>query len=102
MLPRFYAPDLDPERASVTLPADEARHLTRVLRLGAGAEVSVFDGRGLEFRAVVEVAVRDTVSLRLLEPLPAPASPPVQMIVVQAVLKGSSMDDAVRDATMMG
>jgi 16S rRNA (uracil1498-N3)-methyltransferase len=102
MLPRFYAPDLDRERPLVTLPADEARHLTRVLRMGAGEEVSVFDGRGAEFRAVIEVAVRETVSLRLLEPIAPPASLPVQIVVAQAVLKGSSMDDAVRDATMMG
>ncbi len=32
---------------------------------------------------------------------PSP-SPKVPVVVVQAVLKGSSMDDAVRDATMMG
>lgn len=102
MRPRFYAPDLDRDRPIVMLPADEARHLTRVLRLGAGDEVSVFDGRGAEFRAVVDVGVRDTVSLRLVEPLPAPPSLPVQVVVAQAVLKGSSMDDAVRDATMMG
>lgn len=102
MLPRFYAPDLDPDMARVTLPRDEARHLTRVLRLGAGAEVAVFDGRGVEFRAEVEAAVRDIASLRLIAPLPVPPSPAVQVVVVQAVLKGQSMDDAVRDATMMG
>lgn len=102
MLPRFYAPSLDPERAHVTLPPDEARHLSRVLRLGAGDEVAVFDGRGREFRAVVEAAVRDTASLRLVEPLPTPPQPPVQIVLVQAILKGSSMDDAIRDATMMG
>lgn len=102
MLPRFYAPDLDPDLALVTLPPEEARHLTRVLRLGAGAEVSVFDGRGTEFRAQVEVAVRETASLRLLERSSSPPSPAVQTVVVQAVLKGSSMDDAIRDATMMG
>ncbi len=102
MLPRFYAPDLDPELASVTLPPDEARHLTRVLRLGSGDEVAVFDGRGTEFRAVVEAAVRETASLRLLEPVSLPSPATVAIVLVQAVLKGSSMDDAVRDATMMG
>jgi 16S rRNA (uracil1498-N3)-methyltransferase len=102
MLPRFYAPDLDPDLATVRLSSEEARHLTRVLRLGAGAEVSVFDGRGTEFRAQVEVAVRETASLRLVERLPPPPTPAVQTVVVQAVLKGSSMDDAIRDATMMG
>lgn len=102
MLPRFYAPDLDGELASVRLPPEEARHLTRVLRLTAGDEVTVFDGHGMEFRAVVDAAVRDTASLRLLELLPAAAPPAVSLVVVQAILKGGSMDDAIRDATMMG
>lgn len=102
MLPRFYAPDVAEEAGRVRLPPDEARHLTRVLRLRAGDEVAVFDGRGAEFRAVVESAVRDAASLRLVERLAAPPVPRVQIAVVQAVLKGSSMDDAVRDATMMG
>jgi 16S rRNA (uracil1498-N3)-methyltransferase len=101
-LPRFYAPDLDPNHDIVTLSPDEAHHLTRVLRLGPGAEVSVFDGRGTEFRARVEDAVRDSVSLRLLERVFPPPSLAVRTVVVQAVLKGDSMDDAIRDATMMG
>jgi len=102
MLPRFYAPHIDAGLSAVTLPPDEARHLTRVLRLGVGAEVAVFDGRGAEFRAVVEVAVRDTASLRVLEPLPVTAAPSIAVVVGQSVLKGGSMDDAIRDATMMG
>ena len=102
MLPRFYAPDLDPDLASVMLPADEARHLTRVLRLGAGAEVAIFDGRGAEYRAVVEAAVRETAALRILQRIPAAAAPAVSVRVVLAVLKGDAMDNAVRDATMMG
>src|SRR5918999_3015060 len=97
MLPRFYAPDLDRDAPRVTLPRDEARNLSRVLRLTAGDEATVFDGRGAELRAVVETSVRDVAILRLLAPVTPPPSPPVQIVVVQAVLKGSSMDDAVRD-----
>src|SRR5881397_1634769 len=50
---RFYAPALDPGDETVVLPRDEAEHLTRVLRLGAGDTVAVFDGRGHEFLARV-------------------------------------------------
>jgi 16S rRNA (uracil1498-N3)-methyltransferase len=102
MLPRFYAPELDPSAPLVTLSADEARHLTRVLRLAAGDSVSVFDGRGVEFEGTVDSCARERVTVRLLRSLAVPASPAVSLIVAQAVLKGSSMDDAVRDATMMG
>ena len=102
MLPRFYAPELDPSSPRVTLPPDEARHLLRVLRLGVGDAVAVFDGRGIEFRAVIETAARDVVTLHLVERMAVPPSPAVQIVVAQAVLKGGSMDDAVRDATMLG
>lgn len=100
-LPRFFAPDLSPDR-EFFLPADEAHHLTRVLRARAGGEIAVFDGRGGEYRARIESAARDRVLLRTLEPLPVPAPPRVAVTLVQAVLKGRSMDDVVRDATMMG
>ena len=49
---RFFAPSLDPGDDTVTLPHDEAEHLTRVLRLSAGDTVGVFDGRGHDVRVV--------------------------------------------------
>lgn len=101
-LPRFLAPDLDPSRREVSLPADEARHLIRVLRLASGDLVSVFDGRGREFLARVAHAGRHDAILTLLEAITPAAEPAVPFTLVQSVLKGTSMDQVVRDATMMG
>jgi 16S rRNA (uracil1498-N3)-methyltransferase len=100
--PRFLAPDLDPASAETRLPLDESRHLTRVLRLEAGAVVSVFDGRGHEFLARVTDARDALVRLALLEPVQSTPESPVRFTLVQAILKGAAMDDVVRDATMMG
>jgi len=102
VLPRFYVPDVDPRGRVARLPPDEANHLTRVLRLGAGDEVAVFDGRGHEFRARVAAAARDTVEVELLDAIVPAPEPRVPLTLVQAVLKGDKMDDVVRDATMMG
>lgn len=102
MLPRFLAPELDPASTHVTLSAEESHHLTRVLRLGVGDEVAVFDGRGREFRARVDEVGRDTVRLTLEAPIVPAAEPRVTITLVQAVLKGDGMDTVVRDATMMG
>ena len=102
VLPRFYVPLLGPSGGEAALPADEARHLTRVLRLGVDDEIAVFDGRGHEFRARVQEAARERVRVALVEPLvPAPEAR-VPLTLVQALLKGDRMDDVVRDATMMG
>ena len=59
MLPRFYAPDLDPESGSARLSPDEAHHLTRVLRLVAGDTVTVsHNGTTIELRARVNRSLR--------------------------------------------
>ncbi len=99
---RFYAPGAATSGLAVELPADQARHLTRVLRLRSGAEVHVFDGQGHEFRAVVETAGRRGVRVRLVEPVTPAAEPRVRVRLAQAVLKGDHMDAVVRDATMLG
>jgi 16S rRNA (uracil1498-N3)-methyltransferase len=102
MLPRFYVPHLDSAVRETAMPADEANHLTRVMRLGVGDEIAVFDGRGHEFRASIERAARGKVLIQLVEPIePAPEAR-VPITLVQALLKGDKMDDVIRDATMMG
>lgn len=101
-MPRFHAPDLDPDATAVVLPPDEARHLTRVLRLGVGAVVAVFDGRGREFAARVASVGRAGVTLDLLEPRASAAEPTCALTLAQVVLKGDKMDEVVRDAVMVG
>ena len=66
MLPRFYAPGLDPSTARTVLAADESHHLARVLRLGPGDAVAIFDGRGREFLARVERVDRDAATVALV------------------------------------
>jgi 16S rRNA (uracil1498-N3)-methyltransferase len=99
-LPRFYAPEIDGEL--VDLPADEAHHLTHVLRLRNGDEIGVFDGRGSEWRGRVERVGRRGAQVRLVDRVTPAAEPRVALTLAQAVLKGDRMDAVVRDATMLG
>lgn len=86
----------------VPLPAEEAEHLRRVLRLGPGARVDVFDGRGHEWEGEVAECDRQQVTVRLLRTqLPRPESS-VAIVLVTAVLKGDGMEHVVRDAVMLG
>jgi len=100
--PRFHVPDVNGAAARVELPEDEAEHLVRVLRLGVGDEVEVFDGRGGLWRAEVVQAGKKTAAIRALAPLPAARELDVQLTLVASVLKGDKMDDVVRDAVMLG
>ena len=73
MSARFHVPGIDPGAGMATLSAEESHHLARVLRLGPGDEVRVFDGRGGEWRAGVASADARRASVTLLAPVaPAP------------------------------
>ena len=99
---RFFAPALDPGDETVQLPRDEGEHLTRVLRLGVGDTVAVFDGRGHEWVAKVASVLRRDVRVQLVARADPAAEPQVAMTVALAVLKGDKMDDVIRDAVMLG
>ena len=93
---------MDSGDETVLLPKDEAEHLVRVLRLGPGDTVAIFDGRGLECLAKVVSAERRDVRVQVLSRVEPAAEAAVPLVLVQAVLKGDKMDDVVRDAVMLG
>ncbi len=99
---RFVAPTWDPGDEIVSLPRDEAEHLTRVLRLAPGDAIAVFDGRGHEFLGTVAAAGRREVRVRLVSRVEPAAESLVSLTLVQSVLKTDEMDDVVRDAVMLG
>ena len=100
---RFYAPQAEASGGVVALPDDEGQHLARVLRLKAGASIRIFNGRGREFDALVERVGRRCVEVRVGAPVAAPSPEPgVAVTLALAVLKHENMDEAIRNAVMMG
>lgn len=63
----FYVPDALKEKE---LPADEAIHATRVLRLKSGDEMVLMDGMGSFYRAVVSVAATKHCFYEIKEAMP--------------------------------
>jgi 16S rRNA (uracil1498-N3)-methyltransferase len=86
----------------ISLPDEEAEHLTRVLRLKRGDPIVVFNGRGGVFDATVQSSRKRGVEVLIGDPCAAAPEPRVAITIVQAVLKGDKMDQVVRDAVMVG
>jgi len=101
-LPRFFAPEVDASARAVQLSADETHHLMRVLRLGVGDAVTVFDGRGHEWSGRVAATGRAVATVELGLPASPVVEPPVRVSLAVGLLKGDQMDAVVRDATMLG
>jgi 16S rRNA (uracil1498-N3)-methyltransferase len=99
---RFYAAPSSFTETSVRLDADEAHHLTRVLRLGSGARVFVFDGEGVEHECEVARVAKHEIGLNLLRRLDDAVESPLRLTLAQALIKGDKFDWVIQKATELG
>jgi 16S rRNA (uracil1498-N3)-methyltransferase len=99
---RFYAPPTQINGAQITLAADEAHHLARVLRLPIGAQVYVFDGCGNEYLCEIAHLDKHVATLNVIEPLTNPVESPLRLTLAQALIKGDKFDWVVQKATELG
>jgi 16S rRNA (uracil1498-N3)-methyltransferase len=102
VVPRFLVTPLDSTARLVDLPDGEGHHLAHVMRLGVGAEVRVFDGRGREHAARVSRIERRRVVVELMGEVAPVSEPAIGVVLAQGVLKAEAMDRVVRDATALG
>jgi 16S rRNA (uracil1498-N3)-methyltransferase len=85
---------------SAALGGDEARHLTRVLRVQPGQQYEISDNRSAWLAEIVE-ARGDRVRFHILEPIDTPP-PPVRMTLCAALIKFDRFEWMVEKATELG
>ena len=88
--------------ATLVLPAAVSAHIARVLRLRAGATLTLFDGRGGEFEAAIRAVVREGVSVHVGAHVPTERESPVMVTLLQCLARGERMDFIVQKATELG
>ena len=98
--PHVFATPADGADA-VTLDADDARHLHRVLRVRKGDPVSVSDGRGSVWQATVASAGDAAVTVTLGERREVGRERP-RLVVVHALPKQRKLDDVIQRLTELG
>jgi 16S rRNA (uracil1498-N3)-methyltransferase len=100
---RFFVANLPPrEGESAALPPGEAHHAIHVLRLKAGAEVELFDGRGRRAEGVLLRAGRSEAVTEVRRLLPSRPRPQPQVHLGFAVPKGKRLDWLLEKATELG
>lgn len=86
----------------VTFDAEETRHLTRVLRLGAGDIVEALDGAGTMLTVRIERVSPRGAEGAVLSRAAHRAESPLRLTLAQGIAKGDKMESIVRMATELG
>jgi 16S rRNA (uracil1498-N3)-methyltransferase len=86
----------------VELAGSAYEHLTRVLRLGAGDAVTLFNGGGHDHRCVIAELRRGRAVVDVGAAAPARAESPLAVALVQGIARGERMDLVIQKATELG
>ncbi len=99
---RIYVPSDLNEGASIRLEGEQARYMNKVLRLDAGANFILFNGKGGEFEARVERATRDSVDAQVGAFVDCGRESPLDVTLVQGLSRGERMDFTIQKAVELG
>lgn len=98
---RLHVPQPLSPGAAIAPTLDQSRYLIQVMRLKAGEELLLFNGRDGEWRASVAEVLKRGVMLRAEERIRQQTTPPdVELLI--AVIRKSALEFAVEKATELG
>jgi len=99
---RFFLPrkNISDQRATVAGP--ELGHLRRVLRLGPGDPIVVFDDAGWEHEAVIRSLSAQAAEIEIVRSFQAERESPLELTLAVGLTKGEKMDFVVEKATELG
>jgi 16S rRNA (uracil1498-N3)-methyltransferase len=84
------------------ISGNAANHIVRVLRLGVGDALTLFDGRGGEYPCRIEALKKDAVGVAVGEHLAIERESPLAVTLAQGVSRGERMDLVMQKATELG
>jgi 16S rRNA (uracil1498-N3)-methyltransferase len=99
---RIHVPGALAAGSEVVLPAQAGEHLTRVLRLEAGAALTLFNGEGGEYAATLAPADGRKVIVRVSRHDAVERESLLDITLLQGVARGERMDLIVQKSTELG
>lgn len=105
-MPRFF---IDVSRnqdalqdKQIHIAGGDAKHITKVLRMKPGEQLTVCDCMGTDYFCQIESAEPDDVSLTILNKEPSRSEPDVRVTLYQALPKSEKMDLIIQKSVELG
>lgn len=101
-MPKFFTPRENITDTTVIIDSEDAKHIERVLRLGVGDEITVCDGRGIDYRAKISEINKSSVICDILSSKKCDTEPGIKVTLYQGIPKASKMDYIIQKTTELG
>jgi 16S rRNA (uracil1498-N3)-methyltransferase len=101
-MPRIFLPGSKIQTGFITIEDEKARYLSVVLRCRPGDSVDLTDEAGDTYLARIKERTSQGLTLEVLEKKVVESESPLDIHLVQGLLKGARMDMVVQKATELG
>jgi len=99
-MPRFFTTNINGSRALIE--SDDARHITKSLRMHVGDSITLCDAAGLDYYGEISAISPDIVEVNILQTLPSPGEPKAKITLYQALPKSDKLEFIVQKAVELG
>ena len=103
-MPRFFVnnpTECIPDHI-ITISGEDARHISKSLRMQVGKKVDVSDFSGFIYYCEIKEFTSDSVILKIIEKKPCKSEPSVSVRIFQALPKGDKLDTVIQKCTELG
>ena len=101
-MPKFFTARENITDTEITIDSEDAKHIERVLRLVKGDEITVCDGRGIDYRAVISEIDKTMVKCEIKEKKLCDTEPRIRVTLYQGIPKAAKMDYIIQKTTELG
>jgi 16S rRNA (uracil1498-N3)-methyltransferase len=99
---RFFISESDFDGERVSLGGEQARQISKVLRLETGDSIVVLDNKGFEYDVALTQVTAKEVAGRIVEKRPATGEPAVQIVLFQSLLARDKFEWVLQKGTEVG
>jgi 16S rRNA (uracil1498-N3)-methyltransferase len=99
---RFFVTGEHRPGGEVRFSPAQAHQIARVLRMGVGNRVLIFNGSGREWEVQIAGMSPRQILGRIVAERSTPRESPLRMVLLQGLLKGTKMDLVIQKATEIG
>ncbi len=101
-MPRFFVRPEDVIQNKIKIFGDEYNHIKNVLRLKCGEKITVSDGTGTDYTAVIDSFESNSVVASILSSQSSTTEPPIDVVLYQGVPKSDKMDLIIQKSVELG
>lgn len=101
-MPKFFAEPDKITKNQILIDTDDVSHITRVLRLTVGDELTVCDGNGNDYEAVIQQIQAGSVLCGIKGKRLCETEPNIKVTLFQALPKGAKQEYIIQKTTELG